>query len=308
MIRVSIGTLARAGLLNIKLLAEPTTAYLLQYSESGCIANCLFCSQSSRSRSSRDTLARVVWPVQRLENVVDRLSTFVRVCVQSVLKRGFVDELAQVISLLRERFRGPISVAVTPLSDRELAKLIDAGIESVGIGLDAASPRVFEAVEKPFTWGTYIDFVKRCVDHLGDRVWVHLVVGLGESVDEAIEAMKLIRSLGAHTALFNYVHVPGTPRLPGVDLYTYRLLQVARLLIEEGYDPKQFIEASPRPRFRRRPPIDPINALLTSGCPGCNRPFYNESPRGPIYNYPSRQLLERDLEVVERQLAEIGAI
>ena len=24
----------------------------------------------------------------------------------------------------------------------------------------------------------------------------------------------------------------------------------------------------------------------TSGCPGCNRPFYNETPRGPIYNYP----------------------
>ena len=24
----------------------------------------------------------------------------------------------------------------------------------------------------------------------------------------------------------------------------------------------------------------------TSGCPDCNRPFYNERPGGPIYNYP----------------------
>jgi biotin synthase len=24
----------------------------------------------------------------------------------------------------------------------------------------------------------------------------------------------------------------------------------------------------------------------TSGCPDCNRPFYNEQPGGPLYNYP----------------------
>jgi biotin synthase-related radical SAM superfamily protein len=26
--------------------------------------------------------------------------------------------------------------------------------------------------------------------------------------------------------------------------------------------------------------------FLTSGCPNCNRPYYNEKPSGPIYNYP----------------------
>jgi biotin synthase len=26
-------------------------------------------------------------------------------------------------------------------------------------------------------------------------------------------------------------------------------------------------------------------AFRTSGCPGCNRPFYNERPGGTIYNY-----------------------
>ncbi len=24
----------------------------------------------------------------------------------------------------------------------------------------------------------------------------------------------------------------------------------------------------------------------TSGCPDCNRPFYNEPPGGPLFNYP----------------------
>ena len=27
-------------------------------------------------------------------------------------------------------------------------------------------------------------------------------------------------------------------------------------------------------------------AFQTSGCTGCNRPYYNERPRGPMYNYP----------------------
>lgn len=28
------------------------------------------------------------------------------------------------------------------------------------------------------------------------------------------------------------------------------------------------------------------SAFQTSGCPGCNRPFYNERPGGALYNYP----------------------
>ena len=28
------------------------------------------------------------------------------------------------------------------------------------------------------------------------------------------------------------------------------------------------------------------DAFRTPGCPDCNRPFYNEHPGGPMYNYP----------------------
>jgi len=34
-------------------------------------------------------------------------------------------------------------------------------------------------------------------------------------------------------------------------------------------------------------------AFRTSGCPGCNRPYYNERPSGPFYNYP-RGLTEEE--------------
>jgi biotin synthase len=27
-------------------------------------------------------------------------------------------------------------------------------------------------------------------------------------------------------------------------------------------------------------------SFMTRGCPDCNRPYYNERPGGPMYNYP----------------------
>jgi biotin synthase len=37
----------------------------------------------------------------------------------------------------------------------------------------------------------------------------------------------------------------------------------------------------------------PGDAFRTSGCPDCNRPFYNEQPSGPMYNFP-RPLTEEE--------------
>jgi biotin synthase len=41
--------------------------------------------------------------------------------------------------------------------------------------------------------------------------------------------------------------------------------------------------------------------FLTSGCPNCNRPFYNEKPGGPIYNYP-RSLRPEELAAIKSDL------
>jgi len=41
--------------------------------------------------------------------------------------------------------------------------------------------------------------------------------------------------------------------------------------------------------------------FFTSGCPNCNRPFYNEKPSGPIYNFP-RKLTAKELLTTKKQL------
>ena len=45
----------------------------------------------------------------------------------------------------------------------------------------------------------------------------------------------------------------------------------------------------------------------TSGCPNCNRPFYNENVRGPIYNYPDK-INDDDLKEIKNQLEKYKVI
>jgi biotin synthase-related radical SAM superfamily protein len=46
-------------------------------------------------------------------------------------------------------------------------------------------------------------------------------------------------------------------------------------------------------------------AFQTSGCPDCNRPFYNERPGGPLYNYP-RPLTPAEASKAITELALVG--
>ena len=41
-------------------------------------------------------------------------------------------------------------------------------------------------------------------------------------------------------------------------------------------------------------------AFQVSGCIGCNRPYYNERPSGPMYNYP-RPLDEDEIQKAIRE-------
>ena len=302
-IRASIGTLAKAGLTKIDMDAEPTTAYLLQHCEK-CLANCAFCDLSK----GINRIARVIWPDVELEHLLPKLKLFDRVCIQNVLKKGWVEELIEIVKTV-EGYAKAISVALTPVSTevlRELAKHCDY----VGVGLDAPTPRTFRLVGKPFTWSTYTEFIRKCVEVFGaKKVFVHLIAGLGDSVEEILDAMRLLYRMGCRIALFSY-----TPskyhRFPGIDVASYRFLQVARQCLEEGIDPKPLVEVRGSiPRFRVPPAIsDPLKAVLTSGCPACNRPFYNESPRGPIMNFPSYEMVLRMKNSVIKELSSIGAL
>ena len=295
----------------VKLLARPTTAYLLQYDDLGCRACCLYCTQSMYSSAPKEMLSRVSWPVLELENAVDKLTKFKRVCLQTIMKPGFVEEAIDIARLLRREGTPSMSVAITPIPRSYLKELALAGVEYLGVGLDAFTPEIFARVGKPYSWDTYMKFIDEAVEVFGrDHVVVHLIVGLGEDIRTAVNVMSKLARMGARIALFAFTPVKGTPmsNLDRPPMKHYRVLQLARYIIERGYRIEDFliIGENQEVKFRKGPWIDRAEeAFLTSGCPYCNRPFYNESPRGPIYNYPSHELLVRYEDEWRRFLEEV---
>jgi biotin synthase len=51
--------------------------------------------------------------------------------------------------------------------------------------------------------------------------------------------------------------------------------------------------------------IESGEPFRTSGCPDCNRPYYNEKPSGPLYNYP-RKLEQEEIEEIQKQIGRDG--
>ncbi len=311
LIRASIGSQAVLGLMSLRMLVAPTTIYLLQYSPTGCGGGCVYCPQSRRYSGDSNYVSRIEWPPIDLEVVKDALRSYdnySRVCLQSVLKPGWINEYMVLAREIRRSTSKPISAAANIMDHDKLEKLREIGVDRVGVGLDAASPRVFMETGKPGTWNAYWRFIRDSIRVFGeDRVTVHIILGLGETEEETIKTLVGVYSEGARAALFAYTHAPGTMRIGGQpDIYYYRKIQVLNYLLSRRWSPEElFRDNHVRPELAemiREHPFKYLEAVLTSGCPGCNRPFYNERPRGPIYNYPSHKLLDRDKEKVASEI------
>ncbi len=295
--------LVRVSLATLECLEEGAcrspTAYLLLYSPSGCLAACRYCAQSRTSRCSRRLLSRVTWPLVRLRDVLSGLYRFRHLCIQGLLKPGFWSEVLGIVREVRRGagFNGTISVALNPVGRPVLEELANY-VDRVGVGLDAASPRVFAEMRKPYTWQTYISFARTAARVLGEGMaTVHIIVGLGETPDEYLSALKTVYEAGCRAALFAYTPLPCLDYRGGrPPLHYYRWCQVARELADQGLEPSEFLETRP-PRVRRGvvPRRVLQHAFITSGCPHCTRPYYNESPRDrKPYNYPQVEPLEEE--------------
>ena len=106
-----------------------------------------------------------------------------------------------------------------------------------------------------------------------------------------------MKEMNVKVALFAFTPIKGTKMAdysrPSVE--SYRKIQLARFLVFEKNIERDRIlyEGEKIKMFKTNFSDDLINAFLTSGCDFCNRPFYNESPNGIIYNVPYVEMLRR---------------
>ena len=309
-IRVSVGTAIILGLIKGKLDAEPTTAYLMTYKAGKCKANCGFCPQARGSKSSTELLSRVSWPSFPTSSVLTaigdapRQGKIRRVCIQALNYPSVFVHLEALVKKIKKHGTIPVSVSCQPLNRENIQLLAKAGVNRLDIALDAATEALFNKVKGkgaggPYSWETQFSMLSEAIAVFGKgNVSTHVIVGLGETEKEVAQVIQKCIEMGVLPALFAFTPIRGTAleNSSPPSLEAYRRVQFARYLMVEGamrFEDLCFDNDGKITGFGLKEPmlsslIEGGLPFLTSGCPDCNRPFYNEKPSGPIYNYPRK--------------------
>ena len=306
---------------------------LLMEFDSGCRANCQYCGQAGEISEGPDckSLIRVEWPSYPLPEVIEatkraaeRDSFIQRVCVSSLTSPKASGDLVEIVRRVKDGTGLKVSTLITPTSfnKKDLEAIKAAGAENITIAVDTSTPELFDKLRGkgargPHKWDRYLAGIKEAVEVIGNghkSVGVHLIIGLGESEEEAVKFIQTVYDSGARVHLFSFFPEKGTAmeNWSQPPMEQYRRVQLARYLIDRS---KSRFENM---RFESGKLVDfglPKNEILTSvrkgaafmttGCTGCNRPYANETPtqamQGLLRNYPFPPNAQ-DIQTIEKQM------
>lgn len=241
-----------------------------------------------------------------------------RACFQLTASPGVLAKVeGQVRKLHALRPGLPICVSVAARDVEEIGRIVQWGAERVTVALDAATPELHREV-RGGSLLPRLALLRKAAKRFPGRIGTHLIAGLGETESDLVALFQELTDIGVTVALFAFTPIAGT-RLEGrrpPDLRSYRRLQAARHLISGRHARAEGMTFDERGRLTSYGLAwDRVRALLagaggsdaasqpdsasgsaghgaageafrTSGCPDCNRPYYNERPSGPLYNYP----------------------
>ncbi|NHK29914.1 MAG: radical SAM protein [Asgard group archaeon] len=317
-IRASIGTAIVLGLEKAISEAPTTTAYLMMYYDGHCLANCSFCPQAKDSSSNINKLSRVLWPKYQLSDIITKLKSvekkIKRICLQTI---QFPDSDILLLAILKElknnQIKIPISVCSYPTNKKMFRKMKDLDVKRMGISFDCATPELFDKVKgskrgRRLTWELLEKATQDACEVFGNQfVSTHLIIGLGETERESLNFIQQFYDRKITIGLFAFTPVKGTEleKHPQPNIESYRRIQLGKYLIKKqktSFSQMKFGENKEIIDFgvKREILIEAIKSgkpFETSGCPFCNRPFYNESPGKELYNYP-RELSEIEINEI----------
>lgn len=305
MIRLSAGTAMSMKLSSSRLDVRPTTAYLL--SGENCRMSCSFCPRGTGGKKDLDRLGRISWPEYSWKDLEKGLRRndhdLRRICLQSVRHAGGLEPLLKAVVRVKKISALPLSISAWLNNGSEAAAMIDAGVDRISIALDVVNP-VRHHKLKGSSLSERLGLLLECAGKLPGKITTHLICGLGETEEEMLSMIARLVEAGIIVALFAFFPLRGTVLVdnkpPSPE--SYRRIQAGYYLLRTGaakISSFQFTGGdlvsfglSKNELFTR---LADGKAFQTSGCPDCNRPFYNERPGGFIYNYP-RPLEKDELE------------
>ncbi len=260
-------------------------------------------------------LSRVGWPpfpwgeVWEAVGAAHQAGKIFRACLQVTDTPGSLRVVSHIAQELKEYV--PLSASLVCESLGEVEELLGQGLGRICLSLDGVTPEVYRST-KGGIWGQAVGLLEETARRFPGRIATHLMVGLGESEAQMVRLLEEVHSWGIIAGLFAFTPVRGTALEghPPPKLGSYRRVQMAHFLIRKGFVRLEDFSFSPEGRIAgyglEGELLEEIVAdgevFQTSGCPGCNRPYYNERPGGVMYNYP-RPLSQAE---VVRALAEAG--
>jgi biotin synthase len=304
-LRVSIGTAGLLRLSHCRSSAPQTAGYIMVGER--CTRNCSFCAQAKGCTTGDGSLlSRIIWPAFEEETVVQRIADarreglLKRLCLQGVGGTGSFERIIRVLSNIKRLSDVPVSVSCRCAHLGQIGELLEHGANKACVALDAACKTVYEAT-KGKGWNRGLQLLSQSAARFPGRITTHLIIGMGETEEEAIRMIQTLDTLGVTVGLFAFTPVEGTAmeQVSPPSVGAYRRVQIARHLIANKRT------TADRCTFRKgklvgfgigeeetADVLEGSDAFQTSGCPGCNRPFYTERPGGVLYNFP--RPLQRD--------------
>lgn len=306
---------------------------LLNY-EDGCRSDCGYCGLArTRPGNYEDkSFIRVEWPLVRTDDLVDRMAALedrlTRLCISMVTSPYAFEDSLEITRRINAKVRTPLSILVAPptLNRRRLERFYDAGVDMIGIGLDAVTEQLFRAIRTDvpaggagLSWRKYWSVVDDARDIFGPwKVNCHTVVGLGESDQDLVDLfIRLVdRQIFPYLFCFNPEPDSRMGLVPKSDITRWRRIQLVKHLVErEGFGKEDFRFAEDGSLTGVRTThadlvVQTANdglAFMTNGCPGengepgCTRPYGSYRPTEQFRDFPFEPTTD-DLVVIREEL------
>ncbi|MGM0640575.1 MAG: radical SAM protein [Thermotogota bacterium] len=287
--KVSYATAVVMGLKKGKLNFEMPTAYLMIGEK--CIYNCSFCSQAREAISDKDHLSRITWPEITFEKFLNNFDPklFKRVCLQVVSSKNYEKELEKILEFFKDK-DVLVSVSLRPKDEKEVEKLFNTyDIDNMGISVDVPEKKLFEKI-RGTKYNKYMQMLINSSKKFLHKITTHVIVGLGETDLDIVKFILGMKEKNIKVSLFAFTPIKGTKlennKQPSLD--RYRKIQYAKEIIDNNkVNIEEFI-FDKKGNLIELPSYD-VNkeeAIKTSGCSWCTRPYYNDSPNKTFYNIP----------------------
>lgn len=291
-----------------------TTAYFL-FGEK-CSGGCDFCIQSNKVKYRKDKinfLSRITWPAMNMDGIeigkrIANIDEFVRICFQmtKTVKKETWNEIFTIIKYASK----PVSFSYWPSSLEDAINVLAIdNVDILNISIDVCNPLLFESI-KGEEWKKFWNFLLILNKKFNGSIRTHLIVGLGESDMDIVKLMFRLYELKIGWGLFAFYPLKGTPMQDFIrpDRKRYYLLKIVEYLILNNKINYKDIEFDNKGMIFKINVDNLINLIdsgkpfLTSGCPGCNRPYYNETPLELPYNFlklPNYLEIEKIKEILK---------